>query len=336
MDQVEVALESRLNTPPRTPTRPVGDSKRSSAPTGAARRKLWDAVRRPRAPPRSASSPGWSAKASRWTSPRLKPAFAPSSRERSGHDPKRRLYRTRRPRVQHRLAARNSAKGPVRRVEAADPRSAPPRGEPSTAVDVLEQLAVKHPLPRLLIEHRQLAKLKSTYLDALWTIADDGRPRSTPRSTRSSPRPAGSAPATRTSRTSRSRTEDGGQIRQAFVPGFPRLVAPHRRLFADRAAHPGPIPARTPPWSTPSPTICDIHAAVAARIFKVSEAEVTEGPTGRGEDGEFRRDLRHERLRPRHPPGDQPVRRPRASSTPISRAIRGVDAFITRTLEDRP
>ena len=42
-----------------------------------------------------------------------------------------------------------------------------PGGEPSTAQDVLEELALKHPLPALLLRHRQLAKLKGTYLDAL-------------------------------------------------------------------------------------------------------------------------------------------------------------------------
>src|SRR5262249_46674334 len=38
---------------------------------------------------------------------------------------------------------------------------------PSTDVDVLEELATLHPLPANILEHRQYAKLKSTYLDAL-------------------------------------------------------------------------------------------------------------------------------------------------------------------------
>src|SRR5207247_158199 len=52
-----------------------------------------------------------------------------------------------------------------------------PGGEPSTAQDVLEELALKHPLPALLLRHRQLAKLKSTYLDALPALVhpQDGR-----------------------------------------------------------------------------------------------------------------------------------------------------------------
>ena len=65
-----------------------------------------------------------------------------------------------------------------------------PGGEQSTDSEVLEELAVKHRLPRLIIEHRQLAKLKSTYLDALpsWRTLRGG---STPRSTREWRRRAG-------------------------------------------------------------------------------------------------------------------------------------------------
>jgi len=42
-----------------------------------------------------------------------------------------------------------------------------PTGQPSTAEDVLEELAVEYPLPRLILRHRGLAKLKSTYTDKL-------------------------------------------------------------------------------------------------------------------------------------------------------------------------
>jgi len=42
-----------------------------------------------------------------------------------------------------------------------------PKGQPSTAEDVLETLAVDYPLPRLILQHRSLAKLKSTYIDKL-------------------------------------------------------------------------------------------------------------------------------------------------------------------------
>ena len=42
-----------------------------------------------------------------------------------------------------------------------------PTGQPSTAEDVLEELAASYQLPRLILEHRNLAKLKSTYTDKL-------------------------------------------------------------------------------------------------------------------------------------------------------------------------
>src|ERR1700719_1644484 len=42
-----------------------------------------------------------------------------------------------------------------------------PTGQPSTAEDVLEELAISYPLPRLILEYRGIAKLKSTYTDKL-------------------------------------------------------------------------------------------------------------------------------------------------------------------------
>src|SRR3970282_2031225 len=42
-----------------------------------------------------------------------------------------------------------------------------PTGQPSTAEDVLQELALDYPLPKLILEHRSLSKLKSTYTDKL-------------------------------------------------------------------------------------------------------------------------------------------------------------------------
>ena len=62
---------------------------------------------------------------------------------------------------------------------------------PSTAVDVLEELALTHDMPRLILEWRQLMKLKGTYIDALPLLVHPGdRPRPHVASTRRSPRPA--------------------------------------------------------------------------------------------------------------------------------------------------
>ena len=110
---------------------------------------------------------------------------------------------------------------------------------PSTDQDVLEKLAEQHALPRLVLEHRALSKLKSTYVDTLPAlIAPDGRIHTTFHQ-------AGAA----TGRLSSSdpnlqnipvRTELSRRIRAAFVAprGPPAGVG---GLLADRAAHPGPL-----------------------------------------------------------------------------------------------
>src|SRR5262249_38937785 len=94
-----------------------------------------------------------------------------------------------------------------------------PGGEESTAQDVLEELAGKHPLPALLLQHRQLAKLKSTYLDALPELVhpEDGRIHASfNQSVAATGRLSSSDPNLQNIPV---RTEEGRQIRQAFVAG---------------------------------------------------------------------------------------------------------------------
>ncbi|MEO6811290.1 MAG: DNA polymerase I [Isosphaeraceae bacterium] len=148
-----------------------------------------------------------------------------------------------------------------------------PGGEPSTDSEVLEALAARHPLPRLLIEHRHFAKLKSTYLDALAKLADeDGRIHA-----------SFNQVVTATGRLSSSdpnlqnipiRSEDGGQIRQAFVPGVPGwslVSADYSQVELRVLAHYSKDPALVRAFAEDR----DIHSAVAARIFGVPEPEVT-------------------------------------------------------------
>jgi DNA polymerase I len=146
-------------------------------------------------------------------------------------------------------------------------------GEPSTAQDVLEELAAKHPLPRLLIQHRQLAKLKSTYLDALPTLVhpEDGRVHA-----------SFNQGVTATGRLSSSdpnlqnipvRTEDGRQIRQAFVAdfdGWKLLTADYSQIELRILAHYSGDPALRRAFVQNR----DIHSVVAARIFGVPESAV--------------------------------------------------------------
>ena len=67
--------------------------------------------------------------------------------------------------VQPRLAEA-ALRDPVRAAEAAGEKKTP-TGQPSTDEEVLEELAADYPLPKLLLEYRALAKLKSTYTDKL-------------------------------------------------------------------------------------------------------------------------------------------------------------------------
>ena len=148
-----------------------------------------------------------------------------------------------------------------------------PGGEPSTDSEVLENLAGKHPIPKLLVEHRHFSKLKSTYLDALAEIADDdGRVHA-----------SFNQVVTATGRLSSSdpnlqnipiQSEDGGQIRQAFVAGFPGwslVAADYSQIELRILAHYTQDPALLRAFQED----IDIHTAVAARIFSVPEADVT-------------------------------------------------------------
>ncbi len=101
-----------------------------------------------------------------------------------------------------------------------------------------------HPLPKLLIQHRQLSKLKGTYLDALPTLVHpDGRIHTSfNQVVAATGRLSSSDPNLQNIPT---RTEDGRQIRQAFVPGAAGLEAFDGRLFADRAARARPLLARS-------------------------------------------------------------------------------------------
>jgi DNA polymerase-1 len=148
------------------------------------------------------------------------------------------------------------------------------RTRPSTDADVLEELASLHPLPRLVLEYRQLAKLKGTYVDALPQLVDPetGRVHTSFNQT-----------VTATGRLSSSdpnlqnipiRTEEGRQVRRAFVPGRPEwvlLAADYSQIELRMLAHFSGDPALVQAFAGDR----DIHAFVASQIFGVPEAEVT-------------------------------------------------------------
>lgn len=136
----------------------------------------------------------------------------------------------------------------------------------STAQDVLEQLAEKHEVPRLVLEYRHLSKLKSVYVDALPLLADkDSRVHTTFQSA-----------ATATGRLSSInpnlqnipiRTELGREIRAAFIaaPGTELLSADYSqielRLLADFSGD----PLLTRAYQNDE----DIHTLTASEVFGV-------------------------------------------------------------------
>jgi len=143
----------------------------------------------------------------------------------------------------------------------------------STDVEVLEQLAaLGHEVPRLLIEYRELTKLRSTYVDALpGYIGPDGRVHTSFNQT-------GAA----TGRLSSSdpnlqnipvRTRRGGEIRRAFVapPGHLLLTADYSQVELRLLAHFSEDPAFVAAFQRGG----DIHRQTAAVIFGVPETSVT-------------------------------------------------------------
>ncbi|HEX9188105.1 MAG TPA: DNA polymerase, partial [Vicinamibacteria bacterium] len=144
---------------------------------------------------------------------------------------------------------------------------------PSTDQDVLEKLAEQHELPRLVLEHRALAKLKGTYVDALPQLVDpaDGRIHTTFHQ-------AGAA----TGRLSSSdpnlqnipiRTELSRRIRAAFVApeGRRLLSADYSQIELRILAHYSDDPALVEAFRTRQ----DVHTRTAAETFGVPPAEVS-------------------------------------------------------------
>jgi DNA polymerase-1 len=150
-------------------------------------------------------------------------------------------------------------------------------GAASTDQETLEKLAVlDHPgaaLPRKILQHRRIAKLKSTYVDALpemvnpvtgrvhtafnQTVAATGRLSSSDPNLQNIP----------------VRREEGQQIRQAFLPaeGWQLLTADYSQIELRLLAHFCGDDELRRAFAEDR----DIHAAVAAQIFGVKEADVT-------------------------------------------------------------
>jgi DNA polymerase-1 len=147
-------------------------------------------------------------------------------------------------------------------------------GEASTDQETLERLAaLGHELPRQILKHRQIAKLKGTYVDALPAVVnpDTGRVHASFNQTvAATGRLSGSDPNLQNIPI---RTELGGQIRQAFVPepGWVLLTADYSQIELRLMAHFSGDAGLRQAFAENH----DIHALVAAQIFGVAEANVT-------------------------------------------------------------
>jgi DNA polymerase I len=148
-----------------------------------------------------------------------------------------------------------------------------PSGTPSTAEDVLEELAENHPLPRMILDYRGLAKLRSTYTEKLpeqinartgrvhtsynQAVAATGRLASTDPNLQNIP----------------IRSPEGRRIRQAFIadPGYRLLAADYSQIELRIMAHLSGDEGLLRAFAEDR----DIHQATAAEVFGVPLAEVS-------------------------------------------------------------
>jgi len=148
-----------------------------------------------------------------------------------------------------------------------------PKGAPSTAEEVLQELAVDYPLPAVLLEYRSLSKLKSTYTDKLPEMVDPftGRVHTSYHQA-----------VTATGRLSSSdpnlqnipiRTDEGRRIRQAFCAPEGRLIVAadysqiELRIMAHLSQDQGLLRAFA--------NDLDVHSATAAEVFDVPLDDVS-------------------------------------------------------------
>ena len=148
-----------------------------------------------------------------------------------------------------------------------------PKGAPSTAEEVLAELALDYPLPAVLMEYRSLSKLKSTYTDKLPEMIDSRTGR-----VHTSYHQA----VTATGRLSSSdpnlqnipiRTEEGRRIRQAFIaaPGCKIVAADYSQIELRIMAHLSQDEGLLNAFANK----LDVHSATAAEVFGVEIGEVS-------------------------------------------------------------
>ena len=149
-----------------------------------------------------------------------------------------------------------------------------PTGQPSTAESALQELALDYPLPRLILEHRTLSKLKSTYIDRLpqdidartgrvhtsyhQAVAATGRLSSADPNLQNIP----------------IRTREGRRIRQAFIapPGRVLMAADYSQIELRIMAHLSGDERLMAAFEEG----LDVHRATAAEVFGCTTQAVTD------------------------------------------------------------
>lgn len=147
-----------------------------------------------------------------------------------------------------------------------------PKGAPSTAEEVLQELALDYPLPKIILEHRSLAKLKNTYTDKLpQLVKPSGRVHTSYHQA-----------VTATGRLSSSdpnlqnipiRTAEGRRIRQAFIApkGYKLLAIDYSQIELRIMAHLSQDKGLLDAFAQGK----DIHKATASEVFGVPFDQVT-------------------------------------------------------------
>ncbi|WP_455207066.1 DNA polymerase I [Kaarinaea lacus] len=148
-----------------------------------------------------------------------------------------------------------------------------PKGQPSTAEDVLQELALDFPLPKLILEHRSLSKLKSTYTDKLPLQVSDKTQRihtSYHQATASTGRLASKDPNLQNIPI---RTEEGRRIRQAFIApdGYNIVAADYSQIELRIMAHLSSDKGLLDAFAKG----IDVHRATAAEVFGSSPEKVS-------------------------------------------------------------
>ncbi len=148
-----------------------------------------------------------------------------------------------------------------------------PKGQPSTAEEVLAELALDYPLPRLILDYRSLSKLKSTYTDKLPKMINPHTGRlhtSYHQAVAATGRLSSSEPNLQNIPV---RTEEGRRIRQAFIAesGYRIVAADYSQIELRIMAHLSGDEGLLKAFEQGE----DIHRATASEVFEVPLEEVS-------------------------------------------------------------